>query len=197
MESASDTSAPDVALPQRAGTSQPQHDEAGQRPEGVDPLPSFEPERGDPPFVQAPFGRPWEHWLVLGAGLGGITVLAVLGTVVDPDPRGFGTHERFGLPPCKPMVWWNVPCPGCGVTTSLALAARGRFWESIQNQPFGFVVALALPLFAAWCVWHALRGSELNNALHSIRVGRWGIWLGALMFAAWAYKLALVNGWFG
>ncbi len=148
-------------------------------------------------FLTAPFGRSWEHWILFAAGVGGLLVLVVLGVLVDPDPRGFGTHERLGLPSCKPMDWWNVPCPGCGVTTSVALAARGRIWESIANQPFGFLVALALPAFAAWCVWHTLRGRDLNNAVHEVQVGRLGFVLGALMVAAWIYKLALVRHWIG
>jgi hypothetical protein len=148
-------------------------------------------------FVVAPFGRSWEHWILLAAGLGGLLVLVVLGVFVDPDPRGFGTHERLGLPACKPMEWWNIPCPGCGVTTSVALAAHGRIWASIRNQPFGFLVALMLPVFAAWCLWHAARGRDLNNAVHGIRVGRWGVLLVAFMTAAWIYKLALVRHWFG
>jgi hypothetical protein len=126
-----------------------------------------------------------------------VLVLIVLGVFVDPDPRGFGTHERLGLPPCKPMLWWNVPCPGCGVTTSVALAAHGRFWASIRNQPFGFIVAMAVPAFAAWCLWHALRGRDLNNALHSVRVGRWGFVLAGAMMLAWIYKVALVRHWIG
>jgi hypothetical protein len=149
------------------------------------------------PFLAAPFGRTWEHWILLGGGLGGLAVLAILGLFVDPDPRGFGTHERLGLPACKPMLWWNVPCPGCGVTTSVALAAHGRFWASIRNQPFGFIVALALPAFAAWCLWHALRGRDLNNAVHDVRIGRWGLVLGGVMIVAWIYKLAVVRHWIG
>jgi hypothetical protein len=153
--------------------------------------------RDEKRFIVAPFGRAWEHWLLLGAGLGGVAVLVVLGWLVDPDPRGFGTHERLGLPSCKPMDWWNIPCPGCGVTTSVALAAHGRFWDSIVNQPFGFLVALAVPAFAAWCVWHAARGRDLNNVVHEVRVGRWGVVLLGLMTAAWIYKLALVRNWIG
>jgi hypothetical protein len=148
-------------------------------------------------FLVAPFGRPWEHWLIFAAGVGGVVVLVVLGLLVEPDPRGFGTHERLGLPSCKPMEWWNIPCPGCGVTTSVSLAAHGRFLASIRNQPFGFLVALAIPLFAAWCLWHALRGRDLNKVLHGVRIGRWGLVLGGLIVAAWLYKLAIVRSWFG
>jgi hypothetical protein len=149
------------------------------------------------PFLVAPFGRSWEHWILLGIALAGLVAVAILGILVHPDPRGFGTHEQLGLPPCKPMVWWNVPCPGCGVTTSVSLAAHGHFWASIRNQPFGFVVAMLLPAFAAWCGWHTLRGRDLNNAVHGVRVGKWALVLAGVMIAAWIYKLALTRHWIG
>lgn len=123
--------------------------------------------------------------------------MLALGLLVDPDPRGFGTHEQLGLPPCKPMEWWNFPCPGCGVTTSMSLAAHGRFWASMRNQPFGFLVALALPAFAVWCVWQTLRGRDLNNAVHRVRFGTWVFIVAGVMLAAWVYKIALTRHWIG
>ena len=160
----------------------------------MDPI--LAPETKDK-FIVSPFGKPWEHWLVLGFALGAVALLVVLGVLIDPDPRGFGTHERLGLPSCKPMDWWNVPCPGCGVTTSVALAAHGRIWASIRNQPFGFVVAVGLPLFALWAVFNALRGKNLAQEASRWRLGRLGFVLIAIMVASWAYKLALVRHWIG
>jgi len=143
------------------------------------------------------FGKPWEHWIVLAAAFGGIAVLVVLGLVVDPDPRGFGTHEKLGLPACRPMEWWGVPCPGCGVTTSMALIAHGRPWDSFANQPFGFAFALVCVAFAAWAFVQALRGRDLSKAVVDLRVGRLVLALVVLMAAAWIYKIAVVRHWFG
>lgn len=160
----------------------------------------MEPIRAPEPserFIVSPFGKPWEHWLVLGFGLVAIAVVLVLAIVVEPDARGFGTHERLGLPACIPMERWNVPCPGCGVTTSVALAGRGQFWTSIHNQPFGFVTALALPLFGSWAIVTALRGRNLASELSRLRLGWWGIALVAVMVLSWGYKLALVRQWIG
>jgi hypothetical protein len=148
-------------------------------------------------FLSAPFGKPWEHWIVLGVALGGVAALVVLGVFVDPDPRGFGTHERLGLPACKPMEWWGVPCPGCGVTTSLALVAHGHPWSSIVNQPFGFAFAFVLVAFAAWALVQAFRGRDLSKAVNELRVGRLVMWLALLMAASWIYKLVLVRHWLG
>lgn len=150
-----------------------------------------------PTFLSAPFGKSWEHWIVLGVALGGLGALVVLGVFVDPDPRGFGTHEKLGLPACKPMVWWNIPCPGCGVTTSLALVAHGHPWASFVNQPFGFAFALVLVAFATWAVVQAVKGRDLSRAVHELRVGKLALWLALLMAASWVYKLVLVRHWIG
>ena len=48
---------------------------------------------------------------------------------LEPDPRGFGTHQRLGLPPCTFQSMFNIPCPSCGMTTSFANVVRGRFGD--------------------------------------------------------------------
>lgn len=148
-------------------------------------------------FLVAPFGKPWEHWIVIGFAVASCAALVALGLFVHPDPRGFGTHEQLGLPSCKPMLWWNVPCPGCGVTTSVALAAHGHPWDAIVNQPFGFVVALALPAFVLWAFVNALRGRDLAAELGRLRLGILGGVLVGTMAASWVYKLVLVRHWLG
>ncbi|NBO19844.1 MAG: DUF2752 domain-containing protein, partial [Proteobacteria bacterium] len=37
---------------------------------------------------------------------------------LTPDARGLGTHEQLGLPPCGFYLWYGLPCPSCGMTTS-------------------------------------------------------------------------------
>src|SRR6188768_2150254 len=96
--------------------------------------------------------RSFEHWLVMLVPLAGLALIAVFAFVVEPDARGFGTHEKLGLPACKMMEWFGVPCPGCGVTTSVALASRGRFLDSIRNQPFGLVVVLGILVATVWTI---------------------------------------------
>jgi hypothetical protein len=144
-------------------------------------------EPGTPP------GRSREHRLVLAATLVGVLGIAVLGLVLTPDARGVGTHEQLGLPPCLTMELWNVPCPGCGVTTSLALASSGRFGASLANQPFGFALWLAGVLFIAWCWVQHARGRDLGVSLRSWRAARWFAAAGAVAVAAWIYKIALVQ----
>src|SRR5204863_10072293 len=101
----------------------------------------MEPSSADlePPVSIARAGkRSQEHWLLLVGSLGALVIFVVLALWIRPDPRGFGTHEQLGLPACKMMEWTGIPCPGCGVTTSLALFGRGRFFAALHNQPLGF-----------------------------------------------------------
>ena len=39
---------------------------------------------------------------------------------IEPDQRGYGTHEQVGLPPCTFIRVFNVRCPTCGMMTSFA-----------------------------------------------------------------------------
>lgn len=109
---------------------------------------------------------------------------------LDPDPRGFGTHEKLGLDPCFPMEHWNVPCPGCGVTTSVSLATRGHLWDSFVNQPFGFTIAILMGLYVFVIPILHFRGVDLARWLES-PPPRWVVVSGSvLMVAAWAWKFA-------
>ena len=151
----------------------------------------------DPPRVQPmPRRRPLEHWLVLLVPLAGLALIALFAFVVEPDARGFGTHEKLGLPSCKMMDWFGVPCPGCGVTTSVALASRGRLLDSIRNQPFGVVVVLGIFVATVWAIRGHVRGRNLYADLMAMPMKPWGIALGTALALAWIYKLALVFGAF-
>lgn len=141
--------------------------------------------------------RPAEHWLVLALALVAVAGVVVLATLVEPDPRGYGTHEKLGLPPCRMLDWTGFPCPGCGVTTSIALAAHGHIAAAWHNQPFGLVVALLAPLAALWALVQHLRGRDLARELSRLRPGWWGIGAGLAAAAGWAWKIALVRGWLG
>jgi len=130
-----------------------------------------------------------EHWLLLA--LAGLVIVgfAVIGVFTEPDVRGYGTHEQLGLAPCMPMRLWNVPCPGCGVTTSAALAVRGSLVASFLNQPFGLLATLLAAAYVPWATFQHLRGRDLSQRLDGALAGRWGIILGVVLVLAWFYKL--------
>jgi hypothetical protein len=144
----------------------------------------------------APSKRSPEHGFILAGALLGVVLLAVLAWFVAPDPRGYGTHEKLGLPPCAMMKWFHVPCPGCGVTTSVTLAAHARFLDAARTQPFGLVVAFAIPLAAVWALVGHFRGRDLYRDLVAVRLRPWLWWIGGALALSWFYKLAVVFGAF-
>jgi hypothetical protein len=113
-----------------------------------------------------------------------------LGVALAPSATGTGTHTVFGFPPCGMLVMTGHPCPTCGVTTSYVLAAHGRFYEALVNQPFGLGVFLAvagglvamLATLATGRSWSPLaRVSILTTAVTVTLV---------LLLFSWVYKWA-------
>jgi hypothetical protein len=139
--------------------------------------------------------RSREHWLVLLACVGAPLALVALAAALVPDPRGWGTHEQLGLRPCLPMVLWNMPCPGCGVTTAVTLALRGEPFASLRTQPLGLLVIAGAMWASGWALAGHARGRDLYAALPTLPWKRLGAWLGFLTLSAWLYKIALVRGW--
>jgi hypothetical protein len=127
-------------------------------------------------------------WLLATTGIL-LAALALLRWYAEPVARGYGTHVQFGLPPCTMMAVTGLPCPGCGVTTSMSLSVHGRWLEALANQPFGVLVVLGIPLFALWALWgHVLgrdRWIDLRTAL------RRRAWLAAIavLGLCWLWKV--------
>ena len=125
----------------------------------------------------------WTWLLVSGLCLGAI----VLAIVLSPDPRGHGTHEQLGLPPCSFMLTSGLPCPTCGMTSAFTLVVRGKVIEGFVAQPAGAALCLLaiimLPI-SLWTVatgrsigvhWERLGAVRVSLAFAMIFVGAWGI----------------------
>jgi hypothetical protein len=109
---------------------------------------------------------------------------------LEPDPRGFGTHQRLGLPPCTFRALCDIPCPSCGMTTSFAHLMRGHFTQALHAHVGGTVLALACAVQVPWCWWSAYRGrlvgvSEPNQAVTFLIVAVVGVSL-----VHWVFQLA-------
>lgn len=78
-----------------------------------------------------------------------------LGAWLQPDPRGFGTHRQLGLPPCSVRLLFGIPCPSCGMTTSIAYLMRGQLMESFRANPAGLALGIACAALVPWC-WLSL-----------------------------------------
>ena len=144
---------------------------------------------GAPPDASARRRTP-EHWVVLVLSVGAFLGMAVVGFLLEPDERGYGTHEALGLAPCLFVELWDLPCPGCGVTTAVAHAARGDLLASLLAQPFGLALALGVLVAGVWTPWAHFRGRDIGLELRVALIGRgrWAIWIGVLVLASWVYK---------
>ena len=121
--------------------------------------------------------------------LGSVTVLS-LAVWLDPDARGFGTHEQLGLSPCRYYMQEGALCPTCGLTTAFANMAEGRVVAAFRANPVGiplFILTLITPLWFGHALW--ARRDPFRFTSHA--VGRWA--LPALLVSlvvCWALKVA-------
>ena len=117
-------------------------------------------------------------WVVLGMSMW-----------LKPDPRGIGTHEQFGLPPCSLVQTAGIPCPTCGMTTAFAYTVRGRWVAAFLSQPFAFVLAVATMLAALLCAEMVLSGKTWRINWYRLSPNRMML-TGVIFFAlAWVYKI--------
>ena len=164
-------------------------------PPGEALAPPAHTSRRQTPAWQRPVGQ-WLRRLMDAPVFLAIVAMAGLavGRMLTPDPRGLGTHESLGLPPCMFRYATGLPCPGCGMTTAVSHAAHGDLGQSFLTQPAGFLVgvglwiAVPLMLFAAW---RRLPVSAVIPSAPRHPLG-WGIVIFPIMFAAWVYKLIVV-----
>ena len=95
----------------------------------------------------------------MGAGL--LATLFVA-SQLRPDPRGWGTHEQLGLPPCAFRAITGVPCPSCGMTTSFAYVVRGQVLVAALTNPGGCLLALGAIVLIPWCIASAAVGRTIG-----------------------------------
>jgi hypothetical protein len=116
-----------------------------------------------------------------------------LARLLTPSPRGVGTHEQLGLPPCTFLRLTGIPCPSCGLTTSFAHAARLHFYEAFVTQPFGLLACAVTLLLIPAAALLLYRRVPLARAFPRRATSRWlGVVL-ALYLAAWVYKIAVMS----
>jgi len=100
----------------------------------------------------------WLQRMVLILGGGILLALLVTAASLRPDPRGFGTHQGLGLPPCTVQQLFGIRCPSCGMTTSWALMLRGHVVGSFQANVGGALLCLASLAAVPWAIGSGLRG---------------------------------------
>lgn len=116
---------------------------------------------------------------------------------LEPAKQGFGTHQALGLPACSWPARFGVPCPSCGMTTSFALAAKGRLIESFVTQPMGCLLALAAGMALVASAWTVVTGRTVWPVYERLWSARAAWLIGLVALLAWGYKSAAMCGWIG
>jgi hypothetical protein len=111
---------------------------------------------------------------------------------LQPAAQGFGTHRQLGLPPCPFHSLTGLPCPGCGLTTSFAHAAKLHLVEAFIAQPFG-LLAFFLTLLSIPCAAYLIRRRLPWQMLFEIRLFKMCMYatFGAFLLG-WVYKLMIM-----
>jgi hypothetical protein len=132
------------------------------------------------------------HWCIVATAFVALLGMVAMRWLLSPSPLGYGTHEQLGLPPCRTIDWIGIPCPGCGVTTSVTWFAHAQPWNSLVTQPFGFLIALVATCGLPASLIATLFGIDLGRVLTRVLVTRWWIWATLIVAAAWLYKIVVV-----
>lgn len=112
-----------------------------------------------PPLPGAPRGR-GDRLAALGFALLGCLVFAIAAILSPYDedgrPKTHGTHRQLGLPPCALKLLTGLPCPSCGMTTSISLVMHGDLraawranWAGVVVTALGVGASILLLLIAA------------------------------------------------
>ena len=129
----------------------------------------------------------WTHgawWRVRACLLAGTSGLILLiGVILSPRPGGYGTHEQLGLAACGIMERYHLPCPACGLTTSVSSMARGQVRLAFRAHPFGPF------LFAGLVLAFLASAAELAMGRDLLK------WLGPGSRWFWALAGGILLGW--
>ena len=96
------------------------------------------------------------------AAIVGVGLLAalLLASQLRPDPRGWGTHEQLGLPPCSFLAVIGKRCPACGMTTAWAHATHARLADALRANAAGTLLAAVALVVAPGALIVAARGKR-------------------------------------
>lgn len=130
--------------------------------------------------------------MLIGAG-SLLIVLLVTAARLTPSPRGMGTHQQLGLPPCTLVQWFGIRCPSCGMTTSWAYLTKGHVVAAFQANAGGALLALLAALCGPWLAASGVRGRWFVAPPHEWTTLAVGLSVVAVTILQWTFRLSL--GW--
>lgn len=79
-----------------------------------------------------------------------LLVLLVTAAKLEPDDRGYGTHEKLGFGQCFVVAQWQVRCPSCGMTTAWARLLDGDVGGALAANAGGVLLCMLAIFVAPW-----------------------------------------------
>ena len=111
--------------------------------------------------------------------------------LLEPARRGWGTHQRLGLPPCTFVVMLGHRCPVCGMTTSWAHLVRGELTDALRANVGGTLCGVITLITALWLLASAARRRWLgwvpNGTVAAIVAGT----IGVVTLMDWGVRLMI------
>lgn len=123
---------------------------------------------------------------LLGCGLAAALLVA---SQLRPDPRGRGTHEQLGLPPCTLWAISGLRCPACGMTTSWALATHGQLAAAMQAHAVGTLLAGVAVVTAVVSLAIAAVGRPLRWPITDNLAAAVGVTFVAMLIVEWIVRI--------
>ena len=123
---------------------------------------------------------------IVGTGLLAVLLLA---SQLRPDPRGWGTHEQLGLPPCTFFLVVGKRCPACGMTTAWANVTHLRFADALRANASGAVLAVAAFGVGCSAIAVAVRGKRLAWQPKESAIAGLALLTASLVICEWVFRL--------
>lgn len=85
-------------------------------------------------------------------------MLLITARTLEPDSRGYGTHEQLGLSPCYFQVITGLRCPTCGATTAWSHVLHGNLGRAIAVNLGGLLSCAVALVGVPWLLLTAILG---------------------------------------
>jgi len=85
-------------------------------------------------------------------------MLLIAAHSLQPDPRGYGSHEQLGITPCYFQVTTGHLCPTCGATTAWVHTLHGSLAQAVATNLGGMLSCAATLVAVPWLLLTAIFG---------------------------------------
>jgi hypothetical protein len=124
--------------------------------------------------------------IVVGTGLLALLAIAVY---LPPSERGYGTHQKLGLPPCSFQQLFGTRCPSCGMTTAWSNTVRGRLIAAVKANSAGMVLCLAALVCTPVMLVSGIRGRWLVQPPNERTLALAATFFVVITLVDWAIRL--------